>query len=176
MIRAFIFNGRYPSKCLETSVALLNSLNIHLCLHGSMRMMPFASKHNVQESSRTLSFRNCSRKICRGKTILSCACSCAWPLKLSNCRPSGGNRNGSEPKLKRHCWKDMNEAAAKNPSLQQKSFKSCGCLYHWNSYFALPNTCFKTPPSTPFMLNTTSCASKSSRQPRTEPPDHTGKL
>lgn len=45
----------------------------------------------------------------------------------------------------------------------------------FRTYFALPKTCFSTPPSTPFKLNITSCASKSKRQPSIEPPCHEGK-
>lgn len=47
--------------------------NIYLCLHGSRRTQPFKSKHNVHESSRTLSLRNCSKNKCLGNTILSCS-------------------------------------------------------------------------------------------------------
>lgn len=43
------------------------------------------------------------------------------------------------------------------------------------TYLALPKTCFSTPPSTPFKLKITSCASKSSRHPRTDPPCHDGR-
>lgn len=40
----------------------------------------------------------------------------------------------------------------------------------YNAYLALPKTCFKTPPSTPSRLKMTSCASKSSRHPKIDPP------
>lgn len=92
-------------------------LDIYLCVHGSNLTMPFKSKHKVHESSRTLSLRNCSRNKWRGRTILSWSFRYACELKLSNERLFGGYLNGSEPKLKRHCWNDIQEAAAKNPSL-----------------------------------------------------------
>lgn len=94
------------------------NVDTYLCWHGSIRTVPFISKHNVHESSRTLNFRNCSRNRCRGSTILSCGFISAWPLKLSNSRCCGGYWNGSAPKLKRHCWNDINDAAAKKPSLE----------------------------------------------------------
>lgn len=95
--------------------------NCYLCVHGSSRTTPFRSKHKVHESSRTLSFRNCSRNKWRGNTILSWSFRYACELKLSNARLCGGNLNGSDPKLKRHCWNDMHEAAAKNPSLRTEN-------------------------------------------------------
>lgn len=162
-------------------------METHLCLHGSNRIVAFRSKQSVQESSRTLNLRSCSKNKCRGRTILSCSLRYACELKLSNERLVGGYRKGSEPKLKRHCWNDMQEAAAKNPSLVMierlaniKHYTFLQCFLAIESisictYFALPKTCLRMPPSTPFRLNITSCASKSSRQPNTEPPCHEGK-
>lgn len=92
----------------------------YLCEQGSSRTMPFKSKHSVQESSRTLSFRNCSRNKWRGNTTLSWSLRYACELKLSKDRLFGGNLNGSEPKLNRHCWNDIHEAAAKKPSLLEE--------------------------------------------------------
>lgn len=103
----------------------------HLCLHGSSRTFPFASKHSVHESSCTLILRNCSRNRWRGNTILSCSFKYACELKLSNERLFGGYLNGSEPKLNRHCWNDIHEAAAKNPSLQKEKF----VFFHVIIYF-----------------------------------------
>lgn len=48
-------------------------------------------------------------------------------------------------------------------------------IIYWKTYLALPKTCFRTPPSTPSKLKMTSCASKSKRQPRTEPPCQDGR-
>lgn len=95
-------------------------ITIYLCEQGSNRTMPFKSKHKVQESSRTLSFRNCSKNRWRGNTILSWSLRYACELKLSKERLFGGNLNGSEPKLNRHCWNDIHEAAAKKPSLLEE--------------------------------------------------------
>lgn len=118
----FLQNPLWENYLYIFRIANWLAQNTHLCLHGSKRMIPFESKHNVHESSRTLNFRSWSRNMCRGNTILSCAFSWAWPLKLSNFRLCGGYRNGSEPKLKRHCWNDINEAAAKKPSLCKWDF------------------------------------------------------
>lgn len=149
-------------------------------MHGSSRTIPFRSKQSVHESSRTLIFRNCSRKRCRGRTILSWSFRDAWELKLWKLRFSGGNLNGSEPKLNRHCWNDIHEAAAKNPSLGNEwnvlfHSRAIAKMENMGAYLALPKTCLRTPPSSPFRLNMTSCASKSSRHPRIEPPCHDGK-
>lgn len=112
--------SQYPNWLIQTSA--FNSIaHPHLWVHGSNRTMPFKSKHKVHESSRTLNFRSCSKNKWRGKTILSWSFRYACELKLSNDRVFGGNLNGSEPKLKRHCWNDMHDAAAKNPSLQKHS-------------------------------------------------------
>lgn len=56
-----------------------------------------------------------------------------------------------------------------NKLLQVSRFRLC-----W-THLALPKTCLSTPPSTPFKLKITSCASKSNRQPSIEPPCHEGK-
>lgn len=54
----------------------------------------------------------------RGNTTLSSGLRTAWSLKFWNFLSRGGKRNGSLPKLKRHCWKDMKLAAAKKPDLK----------------------------------------------------------
>ena len=51
------------------------------------------------------------------KLTLSCSLIVPNSLKTLNGR-FGGCLNGSEPKLNRHCWKDMKEAAGKSPVLK----------------------------------------------------------
>lgn len=174
----FVQNPLYNQNvCLYCHCYVMEMKKTHLCLHGSILIVPFMSKHSVHESSRTLSLRSCSKNKCLGRTILSWGFNTACSLKLSKLRFFGGNLNGSEPKLNRHCWNDMNDAAAKKPSLEIE-FNN----YIWHiqlreaiTHRALPNTCFKTPPSIPSKLKITSRASKSSKQPRIDPPVHIGK-
>jgi len=115
--------------------------------HGVNTTEAASSKHKVQESSRTLSLRSCSKRMClttkffniastkmnRGNAYLGKICfasssKCAWSLKFSNCLSHGGNLNGLLPKLNLHCWNDMKLAAAKNPDLQQGIYDFL-CVY-----------------------------------------------
>lgn len=125
--------------------------------HGVNTTFAYSSKHKVQESSRTLSFRSCSKRMCLkkilhlmrhfenlfnfylGKICLSSSSKWAWSLKFSNCLSLGGNLNGLLPKLNLHCWNDMKLAAAKNPDLKTRCWL---ILFYFLWWFWV--TCFSS--------------------------------
>ncbi len=102
--------------------------------HGSNVTQAWRSKQSVQASSFTVCFFSISSISCLknigvkrtsgyfkrlvanlGSMTFSSGVSFAWSLNAWKSRSRGGNLKGDEPKLNRHCWKDMKLAAAKKP-------------------------------------------------------------
>ena len=85
--------------------------------HGRSSIVDEPSKQSVQESSLRDKECNCSNRICLGRISFSSSLSSPDSLKVLKETPFGGNLKVSRPKLNLACWKDMKEAAAKNPDL-----------------------------------------------------------
>lgn len=90
----------------------------------------------------------------------------------------GGCLKGSEPKLKRHCWKLMNDAAGKNPVLKKGKgfFKSVNKNFQLTHLKSVKTSFSSTFASTPSRLNTISFVSTSMKHPQTLPDFQVGKF